>query len=246
MPHGAVQAKSWSERLSAAEAWVRRWPEDLEQARLEQERWRQYVVCCDDFTGPELVAGLDVAYNRERNLATAAVSVLSVKDLRLMDTSTASEPICFPYIPGYLSFREIPAAIKALRGLKTPPDMFLCDGQGIAHPRGLGLASHLGVLLDTPCVGVAKSRLLGTHESVGQEKGQWRELFWKGKTVGIVLRSRTRVKPIYVSCGHRVGLSSCRDITLSLTWKYRLPETTRQAHALSKKQSYFSSGFGRA
>ncbi|MCF8030025.1 MAG: deoxyribonuclease V [Desulfohalobiaceae bacterium] len=245
MPHGAVQAKSWSERLSAAEACVRRWPENLEQARAEQERLRQYVVSRDDFTGPEVVAGVDVAYHRERNLATAAVSVLSVKDLRPVDASTASEPIRFPYIPGYLSFRELPAAIKAMQGLKTPPDMFLCDGQGIAHPRGLGLASHLGVLLDIPCVGVAKSRLVGTHKSVGQEKGQWRELSWKGKTVGIVLRSRTRVKPIYVSCGHRVGLSSSRDIVLSLTRKYRLPETTRQAHALSKGLDHCSAGFGR-
>ena len=221
---------------------MRRWPENLEQARVEQDRWRQYVVCCDDFIGPELVAGVDVAYNRERKLATAAVSVLSVKDLRSVDASIASEPIRFPYIPGYLSFREIPAAIKAMQGLKTPPDMFLCDGQGIAHPRGLGLASHLGVLLDIPSVGVAKSKLVGSHESVGQEKGEWRELSWKGETIGIVLRSRTRVKPIYVSCGHRVGLFSSRDIALSLTWKYRLPETTRQAHALSKKQDYCSTG----
>ncbi|MCF8085765.1 MAG: deoxyribonuclease V [Desulfohalobiaceae bacterium] len=233
MPHSVYQDKGWSGRLKAAEASVAQWPEDLAAARAIQERLRRYVVCCDGYSASDRVAGVDVGYDKERNAAVAAVAVLSARDHRLVDSAVASEPVRFPYIPGYLSFREIPASIKALRYLKAPPDVFLCDGQGIAHPRRLGLASHLGVLLDMPSVGVAKSRLVGSHDPVGEEKGSWRLLRHKGDTVGIVLRSRTRVKPIYVSCGHLVGLASARDIVLSLLGKYRLPETTRQAHALA-------------
>lgn len=176
---------------------------------------------------------MDVGYDRERNTAWACAAVLATGDLRLVDSATAVAQIRFPYVPGYLSFREIPAAVNALRGLERPPDMLLCDGQGIAHPRGLGLASHLGVLLDMPSVGVAKSKLVGTHDPVGEEKGCWQPLVSKGQTVGVVLRSRTRVKPIYVSCGHMVSLDSAREIVMDLIRKYRLPESTRWAHALA-------------
>jgi deoxyribonuclease V len=174
-------------------------------------------------------------------MARAAVAVLSAGDHRLLDSAVAHEPIRFPYVPGYLSFREIPAAIKAMRELGAPPDLFLCDGQGIAHPRGLGLASHLGVLLDMPCVGVGKSRLVGTHGPVGEEKGSWRTLRYKGWEVGIVLRSRTGVKPIYVSCGHLVALPTAKEMVQGMLGGYRLPETTRKAHALASFPSVTSS-----
>ena len=236
MPHKACQDKGWTERLREAEAWVEQWPEELGEARSIQEDLRWQVVCRDEYCGPDLIAGVDVGYDNKRRVAKAAVAVLAARDLRLVDAATAEESIRFPYIPGYLSFREIPAVVKALRHLETPPDMFLCDGQGVAHPRGLGLASHLGVILDMPSVGAAKSKLVGDHDPVGERKGCREWLYRKGERVGQVLRSRTRVKPIYVSCGHLVAQASAGDIVLGLTTKYRLPEPTRRAHALTRSR----------
>ena len=241
MPHKAGQDKGWAERLREAEAWVKQWPEELGEARSIQDDLRWQVVCRDGYRGPDLIAGVDVGYDTKRGVAKAAVAVLATRDLRLVEAATAEESIRFPYIPGYLSFREIPSVVKALRHLENPPDMFLCDGQGVAHPRGLGLASHLGVILDMPSVGAAKSKLVGDHDSVGEEKGCREWLYRKGERVGQVLRSRTRVKPIYVSCGHLVGQASAGDIVLAMTTKYRLPEPTRRAHVLTRWNTDFSS-----
>lgn len=235
MPHKACQHKGWLERLREAEAWLEQWPGELGEARAIQDDLRWHVICRDEYRGPDLIAGVDVGYDTNRHVAQAAVAVLATRDLRLVDAVTAEEPIRFPYIPGYLSFREIPAVIKALRYLETPPDMFLCDGQGVAHPRGLGLASHLGVILDMPTVGAAKGKLVGEHDPVGEQKGCREWLYRKGERVGQVLRSRTRVKPIYVSCGHLVAQASAGDIVLGMTTHYRLPEPTRRAHALTKR-----------
>jgi deoxyribonuclease V len=136
-------------------------------------------------------------------------------------------------VPGYLSFRELPAVLQALEGLTTMPDLLLCDGQGLAHPRRFGLACHLGVLTDLPSIGVAKSRLIGVHEDPPPEKGQWVALTDKGEIIGAVLRTRSKVSPLYVSLGHRISLPTAIDYVLRCTTRYRLPETTRWAHRLA-------------
>lgn len=219
---------------------MEQWPEELGEARSIQEDLRWQVVCRDKYSEPDLIAGVDVGYDHDRHVAKAAVAVLATRDLRLVDAATAEESIRFSYIPGYLSFREIPAVVKALRRLEVPPDMCLCDGQGVAHPRGLGLASHLGVILDLPSVGAAKSKLVGDHNPVGEQKGCREWLCRKGERVGQALRTRTRVKPIYVSCGHLVAQASATDIVLGMTTKYRLPEPTRRAHALTRSRKAVS------
>ncbi|HEY9147853.1 MAG TPA: deoxyribonuclease V, partial [Gammaproteobacteria bacterium] len=145
----------------------------------------------------------------------------------------AREPTRFPYVPGLLSFREVPAVLAALEQLSALPDLLLCDGQGIAPPRRLGIASHLGVLLDLPTIGVAKSRLVGEHAEPGEEKGAWQPLTDKGETLGCVLRSRSNVKPLYISPGHRVSVESARHWVMACLTRYRLPETTRWAHRLA-------------
>jgi deoxyribonuclease V len=139
----------------------------------------------------------------------------------------------FPYVPGYLSFRELPAVLKALEQLKTIPDMFLCDGQGIAHPRRFGIACHLGVLTDIPSIGVAKSRLVGTYQEPGPNKGDQSNLYDDDEQIGVVLRTRNHVKPLFISPGHRISMSSATQWVLNCITRYRLPETTRMAHKLA-------------
>jgi deoxyribonuclease V len=143
------------------------------------------------------------------------------------------QPTVFPYVPGLLSFREVPAVLAALAQLKTEPDVILCDGQGIAHPRRLGIASHLGLLCDRPTVGVAKSRLVGTHAEVPSDKGTWVPLMDRGEQIGAVLRNRANTKPLYISPGHYTTLETAIDLVLRCTTKYRLPETTRYADRLA-------------
>ena len=144
-----------------------------------------------------------------------------------------SLPTTFPYIPGFLSFREIPALLKALEQLKITPDLIFCDGQGIAHPRRLGIACHLGVLIDVPAIGVAKSLLVGKYGEVPQEKGSCTPLQDQGETIGVVLRSRVNVKPIYISIGHRISLPTAVKYVRDCLGKYRLPEPTRIADKLA-------------
>jgi deoxyribonuclease V len=162
--------------------------------------------------------------------------VLSFPELQLVEQAIARRPTTFPYIPGFLSFREVPAVMDALEKVSTTPDLILCDGQGIAHPRRFGLACHLGVLIDIPTIGVAKSLLIGKHDELPPEKGSWQPLRYKGETVGVVLRSRTGVKPLYVSSGHRISLPTAIDYVLRCTPKYRLPETTRLADKLASNR----------
>jgi deoxyribonuclease V len=139
----------------------------------------------------------------------------------------------FPYVPGYLSFREIPVVLAALARLRQQPDLILCDGQGIAHPRRVGIASHLGVLTGTPTIGVAKSRLIGEHEEPRAVRGVWSALRDGEELIGAVLRTRVGTKPLYVSIGHRVSLETAIEFVLACTTRYRLPETTRAAHRLA-------------
>ncbi|HDP89295.1 MAG TPA: deoxyribonuclease V, partial [Thioalkalivibrio sp.] len=159
--------------------------------------------------------------------------VLTYPGLEPVVERIARVPTTFPYVPGLLSFREIPAVLAALAQLPALPDLILCDGQGIAHPRRLGIACHLGVLLDVPTIGVAKSRLIGTHAEVPADKGDWVPLLDGKEIIGAVLRTRENVKPLYVSPGHRVSLPTAIDYVMGCVTRYRLPETTRRADRLA-------------
>jgi len=179
------------------------------------------------------VAGLDVGFEDNDRIVRAAVAVLSFPDLRMADQAVARRPVAFPYIPGLLSFREVPALLDALDRLGQAPDLLLCDGQGLAHPRRFGLACHLGVLTGIPSIGVAKSRLIGTHGPVPAKRGAWRPLRDRGEVIGAVLRTREGVAPLYVSIGHKICLKTAIQHVLACAPKYRLPETTRAAHRLA-------------
>ena len=209
------------------------WPTDVASARGIQETLRSRVVR-ENLAGPvNTVAGVDVGFEDGGKTTRAAVAVLTFPGLDPVTSATSRSPTRFPYIPGYLSFRELPAVLEALAQLAMMPDLILCDGQGLAHPRRFGIACHLGVLTGIPCIGVAKSRLIGTHDDLPAGKGEWVPLRDAEETIGAVLRTRTRVSPVYVSIGHRVDLAAAIDYTLHCTTRYRLPETTRHAHRLA-------------
>ena len=180
-----------------------------------------------------LLAGVDVGFEDAGQTTRAAVAVLDAVTLAVVDQAVARRPTSFPYIPGLLSFREIPAVLEAFAALHRAPDLLLVDGQGIAHPRRIGIASHLGLLLDLPSIGVGKSRLVGKAEEPGRDKGCWTPLMDKGETIGAVLRSRTGIAPLYISIGHRVCLDTALAWTQRALTRYRLPETTRAAHRLA-------------
>lgn len=209
------------------------WNVTPKQAKEIQEQLKDRVILEDQFESIKYVAGVDVGFENNNTITRAAIAVLNFSDLVLIEHRIARLPTRFPYIPGYLSFREVPAVLEALGKIKQLPDILLCDGQGIAHPRRLGIACHLGVLTDLPCIGVAKSRLIGTHDDVPPEKGQYVNLYDKDEVIGSVLRTRKNVKPLYISPGHKVSLRSAIQIVLQCVTKYRLPETTRWAHKLA-------------
>lgn len=181
---------------------------------------------------PRLVAGVDAAYPRGR--VRAGVVVFSWPDKRLVHRVIAELPEEFPYVPGFLSFRELPAITAALEKLPERPDLVLVDGQGIAHPRGLGIASHLGVVTGIPTIGCAKNRLVGEFREPGPKKGSWEPLHYNGTIVGAVLRTRTEVRPVFVSPGHLVSLEDSIRFVLGFCEKFRIPEPIREADRLSK------------
>lgn len=183
------------------------------------------------------VAGVDVGFEEGGRTTRAVVSMLSWPDLVPIGDAVARRPTCFPYIPGLLSFRELPAVLSALDRLTSLPDLLFCDGQGIAHPRRFGIAAHLGVMTDLPAIGVGKSRLVGIHEPVPEERGAWRELLDGEELVGAVLRTRARVKPVYVSIGHRVSLEMAIELVLRAAPRYRLPEPIRRADRLASRRA---------
>ncbi len=197
---------------------------------------------------PEFIAGLDCAFSGDGKRTFAAAVVLKVIGLHggppeqpgrfefeQVETATAQQETRFPYIPGLLSFREAPVCLEAVAKLTCQPDLFVIDGQGVAHPRRLGLASHLGLFLDKPTIGCAKSRLIGKFEEPGAEKGAWSPLRDGEDTIGAVVRTRSRVKPVFVSVGHKCTLEDAIRISLACTTRYRSPEPTRLAHqAVSK------------
>jgi deoxyribonuclease V len=206
------------------------WNTSVAEARAIQEELRRWVITEDRLKAVRSVAGIDVGFDRGRKLSRAAVAILDFPTLEIKEETIAITPTRFPYIPGLLSFREIPPILEALAKLADMPDLLLCDGQGTAHPRRLGLAAHLGVLTDIPSIGVAKKRLVGSHGPVPNERGRWVGLEHQGERVGAVLRTRVSVKPIYVSPGHRISLSTAIDFVMRCTTRFRLPETTRAAH----------------
>jgi len=185
---------------------------------------------------PVLVGGADACYDRADKRVYGALAVFSYPDLTLVEEAAGDGPCPFPYIPGLLSFREAPIILDIWKKLTRRPEVLLVDGQGIAHPRGLGLAAHLGLLLDMPTIGVAKSRLVGEGEKPGREAGAATPLCWQGQTVGWILRTRTGIKPLYVSPGHRISLADCREIVISCVKGYRFPEPLRQADRLSRQR----------
>lgn len=211
-----------------------RTPKSPQDAVFIQREMREYVHVSDDFGTVKLIAGIDVGYDLQSNTSKAALVIMDIERLMPLETVIATDPTPFPYIPGLLSFREAPVIIKALEQVKKKPDMIFLDGQGIAHPRGLGIASHIGVLTGYPSIGVAKSVLCGHCEEPGLKKGQCTPLIYKGNKIGTALRSRDNVKPLFISPGHKIGHESAVDFVQRCLTRYRLPEPTRIADKLSK------------
>jgi deoxyribonuclease V len=210
-----------------------RWDLTVTEAKALQAELANQVVRETTFDAGNVrtVAGVDVGIRRSK--ARAAVVVLRFPHLDLVDYALAELPVTFPYVPGLLAFREGPSVIAALEKIRRWPDVFVFDAQGLAHPRRIGLASHLGVILDEPSIGCAKSRLIGKHAEPGKSKGEWVPLQDNDEVIGSVVRSRTGVKPLFVSIGHRVDLEAAIEFVLRCCTKYRLPETTRYAHKLA-------------
>lgn len=209
------------------------WALSPKEAIALQKTLRNHLRIGDDFGAVSTVAGVDVGFEDNGQITRAAVAVLSYPQLTLRQTAIARRPTAFPYVPGLLSFREIPAVLDALEKLPQLPDLLLCDGQGIAHPRRLGIASHLGLLVDIPTIGVGKSRLWGTYGAVPQQRGEWTALKDGEEIIGAVLRTRAGVKPLYISPGHRINLETAIAYVMGCCSRYRLPETTRHAHRLA-------------
>jgi deoxyribonuclease V len=203
-----------------------RWQITPAQAVAVQRRLAERVII-EPVPLPRRVAGLDCAFAVDRILAAAVV--WDVAERRVLEIRRASARLRFPYVPGLLSFREVPALLAVLRRLVTPVDGILCDGQGIAHPRRFGLASHLGVITELPTVGCAKSRLCGEHDEPGPERGARSVLYDRGERVGTVLRTRSNVRPVYVSPGHRMDQDSSVRWVLACDGGYRIPEPVRLA-----------------
>lgn len=210
------------------------YPDSLEDAANIQRLLAERVITRDELPAEiTRIGGVDVSNNLydPRRMIYAVVVSLSVTDLRREDVGEAAMASPIPYVPGFLGFREAPALVQAFQNLRTQPDLVLVDGHGVSHPRGLGIASHLGVLLDIPTVGVAKSILVGGPEGeLGNIPGDTVPLVWKGKQLGVALRTRANVSPVYVSPGHKIGLESAIRWTIHCLSRYRLPEPTRQAH----------------
>jgi deoxyribonuclease V len=209
------------------------WPSTPAEAIALQEELRGLVDSTDVDNRPRYVGGLDVAYDGDR--LAAAVVVLDWDTLAEVDRAVVLGETTFPYVPGLFAFREVPGLMDALERLTTTPDLLVCDGQGLAHPRRFGLACHLGVLTGLPAIGAAKTAFVGTHAEPGSARGSSADLIVDNAVVGAVVRTQDGVKPIYVSVGHRVSLSTAVRHVLHLSPRYRLPETTRAADHLCRK-----------
>ena len=214
------------------------WDMSPQDARRLQMKLAAHVIRKNRLGTIKTVAGIDVGIKGD--MACAAVVVLNFPGLDIAAQSTATRRVTCPYIPGLLSFREGPVILDALDRLDRKPDLLIFDGQGIAHPRCLGIASHIGLLSDLPSIGCAKSRLCGQYQEPGVERGSHVLLMDHGETIGAIVRTRTGVKPVFVSIGHRVDLKTSIDVVLGCCKGYRLPETTRQAHRLASEWKNFN------
>ncbi|WP_030763452.1 endonuclease V [Streptomyces sp. NRRL F-2664] len=213
-------------------------PADEAEARAIQDELRHHVVLTEPGPPPGrgLVAGVDVAYDDTRDLVAAAAVVLDAATLEVVEQATAVGHVSFPYVPGLLAFRELPTVLAALDALTARPDLVVCDGYGLAHPRGFGLACHLGVVTGLPSVGVAKNPFTFTHEEPGTGRGESAALLAAdGAEVGRALRTQSGIKPVYVSVGHRVSLDNACAHALALSPRFRIPETTRHADSLCRR-----------
>jgi deoxyribonuclease V len=204
------------------------WDVTPDEARRLQNELRARVICTDQFGEIKTVAGVDLGFSGD--IVRASVAVLNFPELQLVDGVVVESRVAFRYIPGLLSFRETPPLLKAFDQLQTEPDLIITDGHGIAHPRRFGIASHLGLILDKPTIGCAKSRLWGRHKEPKNEAGSFEYLLDKDEVIGAAVRTRTDVSVVYISIGHRITLRSAVKLTLMCCQKYRLPETTRYAH----------------
>ncbi len=198
-----------------------------------QRRLACRIIPRDAFGPIRLVAGVDVCYRRDEDRLAAAACLIDAGTLQLVESSVITARPQFPYIPGLFSFRELPPVLEALARLRSLPDLIICDGHGLAHPRRFGLACHLGLWLDVPAIGCAKTRLFGQHSEPGHARGEHVPLLHRQEQIGAVLRTRTAVAPVYVSVGHRVSLPAAIAFVLRFTPRYRLPVTTRLADRLA-------------
>lgn len=210
-----------------------RWPEDRDRLKDIQEELRKKIQIIPLEREPSLIAGIDASFSGDSIISVACL--FSFPALSLVEQSAAIRKVAFPYIPGYLSFREGPAVLDSISGLSKKPGLLIFDGQGIAHPRGAGIAAFMGSLMDVPAIGCAKTRLVGEYMEPGPRRGDLSPLVQKGQTVGAVLRTQDNVKPVFVSPGHRVDLEDSIRIVLACTRKFRLTEPIRCADALTKK-----------
>ena len=197
-----------------------------------QKRLRSQVKITPLEKSIRTIAGADISFNKFESTVYAGIVVLSLPSLEVVEEVGVVSETKFPYVPGLLSFRETPSVLEAWEKLKTEPDAVMFDGQGIAHPRRVGIASHVGLLIERPTLGCAKSVLVGKYEEPGEERGSWTEMVDKGEVVGAALRTKTRVAPIYVSPGHLIDLEGAVGLTLACDGGYRQPEPTRRAHLL--------------
>lgn len=209
---------------------ARMWDVTPARARELQRELAGHVRCEDDLPPVKLLGGVDVSMQRFATEGFAAVVVLAFPSLEVVEVSSVRMPLSMPYVPGLLSFRELPLVLAAWDRLQQKPDLVLVDGHGIAHPRGLGIASHLGLAIDRPTIGCAKSILVGHHEELGPSRGDRQPLLYKDRQLGYALRTKDRVNPLYIACGHRISLDTATRWVLECTRGYRLPEPTRQAH----------------
>jgi deoxyribonuclease V len=211
-------------------------PTTIEDAILVQQDLRQRVRLDNDFGNVKTIAGIDASYDIQNDLTRAYIVVLSLDTLTIIDRAFAIQPTRFPYVPGFLSFRETPTILDAYEKLQVKPDLIMVDGQGIAHPRRFGIACHVGVLLDKPAIGVAKSRLYGWGKEPGPHKFDQTPLQVKGEQIGTILRSKEKTKPLYISPGHRIDPATAVNLTQRCCTRYRLPEPTRLADKWSKEK----------
>lgn len=206
------------------------WDVTVAQAREIQVSLAKRVVTDNEVVSAQLIAGIDISAPDAQGIARGAVVVLRYPEFNTVEVKAIQGKVTFPYVPGLLSFRECPLILAACEKLGNVPDLVLIDGQGIAHPRRFGLASHVGLLLDLPTIGCAKSILCGQHQPLGDETGCRAELFDNGQLIGAALRTKSGVKPVYVSVGHRISLASALQWVTKCCRGYRLPEPTRLAH----------------